>query len=167
MAKKIKTKHEVIRIHGRLKEITTVIDASGRVLHKIISPLMVEFYSRDVLQVLVGASILAIPVGYTEEAWNLGATLPLYNIIGFLLLSLLFISSFVYYNYYRERLKQHFSEFIKRTLSTYIISFIVVAILLTLIQKTPWTTDWLLAFKRVVIVTFPASLSAAIADVIK
>ena len=167
MQKNIKTKHEIIRVHGKLREITTVLDKSGKVLHKIISPLMVEFYPRDVFQIIVGAAILAIPVGYTEETWNLGKMLPLYNVLGFLLLSVLFISAFVYYNYYRGKLKQHSFEFLKRVLSTYILSFLVVAMLLALIQKTPWTTDWLLAFKRVVIVTFPASLSATIADVIK
>ena len=55
----------------------------------------------------------------------------------------------------------------KRACSTYFISFMVVALLLTLIQRTPWNTDWIIAFKRVVIVTFPASMSAAVADVIK
>ena len=128
---------------------------------------MVEFHPKDVLQVVIRASILAVPVGLTEETWNLGKTLPLKNVVGLLLLSLLFISMFVYHNYYKNRLKDHLGEFIKRVCSTYFISFIVVALLLTLIQRTPWNTDWIIAFKRIVIVTFPASMSAAVADVIK
>jgi uncharacterized membrane protein len=127
-----------------------------------------EFHPKDLLQVMIGASILAIPVGFTEETWELGGQLPLLNIIGLLILSVLFISAFVYYNYHRHhRLRKHWNEFVKRVFSTYVFSFLVVAILLTLIQRAPWATDTILAIKRVIIVTFPASMSAAIADVIK
>lgn len=162
----LKTKKEVI--NGKHpKQIITIHDERGRILNKIISPLMVEFRIKDVLQVIIGASILAIPVGYTEETWYLGELLPLSNIMGFLFLSLLFIASFVYYNYYRNKMKEHWDEFIKRVFLTYVLSFIIVAVLLTLIQKTPWTTNWILAFKRIVIVAFPSSMSGTIADMIK
>lgn len=167
MPLKFQTKREVIRIAGRLREIVTVRDEKGNLLHRIVSPLMIEFRPRDVLQVMVGASILAIPVGFTEETWNLAETLPFFNVLSFLVLSLLFISAFVYYNYYKNNLKGNRKEFLKRIFSTYVVSFIVVAVLLTLIQRTPWTTDLTLAIKRTILVTFPASMSAAIADVIK
>lgn len=163
----IKTKKEEIRVEGKLKELVTIKDEKGKIVHKVLSPLMVEFHPRDALQVMIGAAILAIPVGFTEETWRLGQILPLKNVLGFLVLSMLFISAFVYYNYYRNRMNDHWTEFIKRIFATYFFSFIVVGILLFLIQKTPWTTDWILAFKRTVIVTFPASMSAAIADMIK
>ena len=48
-----------------MKEVTMIHDEKGNLLHKIISPLMVEFYAHDVLQVIIGASILAIPVAFT------------------------------------------------------------------------------------------------------
>lgn len=162
-----KIKKEVIRVEGKLKEVVTVHDEKGKIIHKIINPLMVEFYPRDVMQVIVGATILAIPVAFTEETWNLGEILPLNNVVLIMIMSLLFISAFVYYNYYKGQFKSHWDEFIKRVLSTYIISFIVVGLLLFAIQKTPWTADWLLSFKRIVIVAFPASMSAAVADMIK
>ncbi|MBW2995671.1 DUF2391 family protein [Candidatus Woesearchaeota archaeon] len=127
-----------------------------------------EFHPKDLLQVMIGASILAIPVGFTEETWELGEILPLLNIILLMALSIFFISAFVYYNYHKHhRLEKHWTEFIKRVISTYVFSFLVVALLLTLIQKTPWMTDWLLAVKRIIIVTFPSSMSAVVADVIK
>ena len=164
---KLRTKKEVVNVAGRLEEITTVSDEKGKVLKRIMRPLMIKFHLKDMLQVIIGASILAIPVGYTEETWHLGDTLPLLNIMGFLILSLLFIGAFTYYHYYRNHMKNHGTEFVKRTFLTYIFAFIVVAVLLTLIQRTPWTTDFLLAFKRTVIVTLPASLSGTIADVIR
>ena len=63
--------------------------------HKIIYSILhhhPEFHLKDLLQVIIGASILAIPVGFTEETWRLGENLPMINIIGLLLLSLLFVT---------------------------------------------------------------------------
>lgn len=144
-------------------------EKGNKILQKIISPIIVKFSLRDVLQVIIGASILAIPVGFTEETWRLGEVLPLSNILGFLLLSIFFIFTFVYYHYHHRKneIKGHWEEFTKRVLATYLLSFIVVGVLLTLIQRAPWMTDFILAFKRAVLVTFPASMSAAIADTIK
>ncbi len=136
-------------------------------IYKIFSPLMPEFRTKDVVQVMVGSSILAIPVALTEETWKLGETLPLPNVFAFLAISLVFVSTFVFYNYYRTSLRQHWLEFLKRVISTYLLSFLVVASVLTMIQKAPWQSDWMLAFKRAVIVTFPSSMSAAVADTIK
>lgn len=139
---------------------------------KILNNLIpVEFSYKDLLQVLIGASILAIPVGFTEETWKLGETLPWANILGLFIVSIMFISMFVYYHYHRSHQKigrrGHWKHFYHRVTSTYIISFLVVAVLLTLIQRTPWITDIGLAIKRVIIVTFPASMSAVIADTFK
>ncbi|MFH1501269.1 MAG: DUF2391 family protein [archaeon] len=162
----MKIKTDLVRIAGRLKEIVTVRDENGHV-HKIINSSMVEFYPRDLMQVIIGATILAIPVAFTEETWNLGESLPLLNVFGLLILSLIFISSFVYYNFYRYDFKEHKDEFIKRVFSIYIASFLVVTVILALIQRAPWNTDFILAFKRTAIVSFPASMSAAISDMIK
>lgn len=163
-----KTKKEIIKVEGRLREVVTVYDKSGNVLHKLMRPISVNFQPKDFLQVVIGASILAIPVGFTEETWRLGAELLLQNVFAFMLLSILFISAFVYYNYYRsEGIKGHLKKFVKRILFTYLISFLVVALLLFLIQKAPWNTDLLLACKRTILVAFPASMSAAIADMVK
>jgi uncharacterized membrane protein len=50
--------------------------------------LLHAFELKDILQVIIGATILAIPVGFTEEAWRLGENLPWLNIIGLFLLSM-------------------------------------------------------------------------------
>jgi hypothetical protein len=44
---------------------------------------------------------------------------------------------------------------------------LVVALILTIIQKCPWGVDNILALKRIAIVAFPASMSATISDTIK
>ena len=46
-------------------------------------------------------------------------------------------------------------------------ALLVVAVLMTLIQQCPWGTDTLLAIKRVIIVAFPASMSAVATDALK
>lgn len=135
----------------------------GKELYKLISP---KFRLRDLLQIIIGATILAVPVGFTEETWRLGETLPLWNIFGLMAVSIFFMGSFVYYHYYRNRLKEHFGHFTRRVISTYLASFLIVALILSLIQRAPWAVDTVIAFKRIIIVSLPASMSAAIADTI-
>ena len=167
MPENLKTIKKIIRIGGILREINIIKDAEGKILHKVISPLMVEFKLKDVLQVVVGAAILSIPVSFTEEVWNLGEKLPLNNILGILAISLLFIAAFVYFNFYKGNVKGHQFEFIKRVLFTYLISLGIVSIIMTLIQQAPWGTNWILALKRIVIVAFPASMSGTLVDTIR
>ena len=155
------------RIGGYLHKMIPITDASGKLLHYVTKPLMVELKPRDIMQIIIGSTILALPVAYTEEAWKLGEELPLLN-VGFLsMISLVFIALFVFFNFYRFNIKGHVFNYIKRIIATYIISILVVAVLLTIIQRCPWETDYVLAIKRVIIVAFPASMSATISDVLK
>jgi uncharacterized membrane protein len=161
---------EVVRRLGPgryLHRIIPVLDTSGKVIHRVVKPLMVEVRARDVVQVIVGASILAIPAGFTEETWNLGEQLPLANIIAIAVLSILFIALFVYFNFYREYIREYRLDFVKRVVVIYILSLMVVGVLLTLIGKCPWGIDTMLAVKRIIIVALPSSLSAAVSDALK
>jgi uncharacterized membrane protein len=54
------------RIGRLLHKITPIMDNAGRVIQYVTNPLMVELRPRDVMQIIVGASVLAIPVGFTE-----------------------------------------------------------------------------------------------------
>lgn len=155
------------RIDGHLHRRIPILDASGAVVEHVLRPLMVEIHARDIAQIFVGASILAIPVGFTEETWNLGRSLPLANVAILAAISLAFIAFFVHLHFYRGFLGKYVSDYTKRVVATYLISLLVVGALLTVIQQCPWTTDWLLAVKRIVIVAFPASLSATVADSLK
>lgn len=136
-----------------------------------IRPIKSEFDNRDILQVIIGASILAVPVGFTEETWNLGENLPLLNTMILLFAALVFISIFAYSHYHKGKMKTNagyqLKHFSKRVFFTYLFSFLIVAALLTVIQVAPWSTDPMLALKRTIIVTFPSSMSAAVADILK
>lgn len=144
---------------------------SGKKKENLVEPLKTEFQKKDMLQVIVGASILAVPVGFTEETWELGATLPWLNIIMLAILAIFFISLFAYAHYHRGRVRKnssyHVKNFFSRVIFTYVFSFLVVAVLLAIINVAPWTTDTTLAIKRTIIVTFPCSMGAAISDVFR
>ena len=162
-----KNKIELIRIGKHLNEIISIKDSAGNLLHKVVKPVMVELYPRDVMQLIVGATLLSVPVSFTEEVWKLGVDLPWLNVISIGLLSMLFVGLFVYYNFYRSHFKKHRIEFFKRIFATYIISLSVVLILLLLLEKAPLGPDWPITLKRMIIIAFPASMSAAVADMIK
>ena len=168
MEQKVNIKETSIRrIGGYLHRIIPIADKSGEVISYALKPLMLEFKPRDIMQVLVGSAILAIPVSLTEEAWNLGEVLPNTNVLLIACLSLLLIGVFVYYNFYKVTFRGYVLEFIKRVLGTYLLSMIVVTVILTLLQKCPWGVDNILAFKRIIIVAFPAAMSGTISDIIK
>ncbi len=168
MDQKIDIRESTIkRINGYLHRVIPVADKSGQIISYALKPLMLEFKPRDIMQILVGSALLAIPVSLTEEAWNLGQVLPNTNVLSIAILSLLFISVFVYFNFYKITFKGYVFEFIKRVLGTYILSFLVVTVILTLLQKCPWGVDNLLAIKRIVIVAFPAAMSGTLSDTLK
>jgi len=78
-----------------------------------------------------------------------------------------FIALFVYYSFYRNHLKGNVFEYLKRVMATYFLSLLVVAIVLTIIEKCPWGINNILAIKRIIIVAFPASMASALSDSIK
>ncbi len=160
---------EIARIGraGILHSVIPVVDETGKIVQRIVKPLKVELKARDIIQIFVGATLLAIPMAYTEETWQLGEKLPLLNIGILAIISILFIAVFVYANFYQYYLKGFVFEYIKRVIAIYIISLIVVGFLMTVIQQCPWGIDNILAIKRIVIVTLPASMSAVAADAIK
>lgn len=158
---------KVKRIGGYLHRVIPILDSSDKIISYALKPFMVEFRLRDLMQVLVGASILAVPVAFTEETWVLGDSLPIENVLLLSGLSLLFISGFVFFNFYRFNFKGHVFEYFKRVISIYVFSLLVVAMILSIIQKCPWQQDNLLALKRIMIVAFPASMSAAVSDTLK
>ena len=52
------------RIGGYLHKISPLVDDTGKVVQYVTSPVMVELRNRDVLQIIIGATLLAIPIGF-------------------------------------------------------------------------------------------------------
>ena len=158
---------ERIGRNGHLHRIIPVVDKSGKVIQRVVKPLMVEYHARDAMQTVVGASILAIPAAYTEEAWNLGRDLPTANIAAIAALSIIFVATFVYFNFYKSFFSQYLGQYVVRVVSTYLVALAVVSVLLTLIGQCPWGVDNALAIRRIIVVAFPASMSATVTDALK
>lgn len=164
MSNESKYEKYVHRVDGQLYESFVIKDDDGKKIQQIDIPLKVELKIQDVLEILVGASILAVPVAFTEEVWNMGNDLGWFNIILLNFVCLIFMGSFMYFKGYPNRLEMYRNEYLKRLISTFFLSVLIVAILLTIVGKCPWINDPDLALKRILIGSFPASMSATVTD---
>ncbi|MFK8139335.1 MAG: DUF2391 family protein [Bdellovibrionales bacterium] len=163
----VKQKSEIKRINGYLKEVITFFDSSGKPLSQVMNPLMMELRPRDILQIFVGAFLVAAPLCFTEEVWQLSITLERSNVFGLGFVSLVTVALFIYFNFYRYKLKGHLVDFIKRVLATYLITASSIVLILVLIDKFPITETPFVAIKRLIIVGFPALFGAVISDYLK
>ena len=160
-------KTEVKRINGYLKEVVTIFDSSGKPISHIINPFMVELKPRDILQIFVGSFLISAPLCFTEEVWNLSVSLKNLNVYALGFLSFVTMTLFIYFNFYRFKLKGNVINFLKRIFATYFIVAGSVILLLTLIDKFPIYESPFVALKRVIIISFPSLFAAIITDNLK
>jgi uncharacterized membrane protein len=120
--------------------------------------------SEDIIQVVVGASALTVPVAFSEESWRLSETLPLFNVIILLFLSLLFIGLYSIQGIFQGNVQHRFYDFILRILVDYGVTLIVVFIILFALNRMPLFDEPLIALKRIILLSFPASMGGVIVD---
>lgn len=118
----------------------------------------------DISQLIIGSSVLSVPIAFTEEAWNLSRTLPNLNLFMVLTLSLVFIAIYAFRGIYDGKVKNRVSTYILRVLFDYCVTLCVVIIVLMALNKFPLFSETLIAIKRVVIISFPASMGAIVVD---
>ena len=118
----------------------------------------------DIIQVIVGASALSVPVAFTEEAWDLGRTLPVANVILLAVLSMLFVNLYSVHNIFQGNVRHRILAFLFRTVFVYSITIVVVATVLFALNHLPLLEEPLVAVKRIVILAFPASMGAVVVD---
>ena len=123
-----------------------------------------NFNLEDASQVAIGAFALAVPVSFSEEAWKLGETLPLLNMVMVFVLSVIFLSFFAFENVFQANIKYRVPIFLIRILLAYLIAALVVALVLIALNKFPLLTEPLIALKRLIVITMPASMGAIIVD---
>ncbi|EJG1859545.1 DUF2391 family protein [Vibrio parahaemolyticus] len=123
-----------------------------------------HFNLEDASQVLVGAFSLAVPISFSEEAWRLGESLPMINLLMLLSLSVIFLSFFAYQSVFQSHIKNRVSIFIFRVVIAYLIAAVVVALVLFCLDKLPLMNEPLVAIKRVIVITMPASMGAIVVD---
>ena len=123
-----------------------------------------SFNMEDASQVFVGAFALAVPISFSEEAWRLGETLPIRNLIMLLVLSLLFLALFTYQSVFQKNVKSRLGVFIFRIFIAYLMTTLVVALVLLCLDKLPMFDDPIISLKRIIIITMPASMGAIVVD---
>ena len=123
-----------------------------------------SFNLEDASQVAIGAFALAVPISFSEEAWKLGETLPLTNLLCIFILSVVFLSFFAYESVFQGNIKYRIPVFISRIVIAYLIAALIVALILFSLNKFPLLTDPMVAFKRLIVITMPASMGAIIVD---
>ena len=123
-----------------------------------------KIVSRDVAEIIIGSLVLAFPVAVTEEVWNLSTELSLARTFGILLSSLVFISFFVQTTYRQDFSFSSQKELLERVLWVYGLTLLVSGAVLFAVGKLPLFTETMVAFKRTIIVSFPASFAATVVD---
>ena len=123
-----------------------------------------SFNLEDAGQIFVGAFALAVPISFSEEAWQLGESLPTANLALLFLLSCLFLSIYAFESVYQRNINGRVTEFISRIVIAYILTIMVVALVLLCIDKLPVLDSPLVAIKRVIVIAMPASMGAIIVD---
>ncbi|AIY66678.1 DUF2391 family protein [Pseudoalteromonas piratica] len=123
-----------------------------------------SFNFEDIVQICVGAFALAVPISFSEEAWQLAETLPLTNLLLLLCLSLTFLTLYTYQSVFQRNINTRRFLFITRIVVAYLITFFIVSLVLLSIDKLPFVSDPLIALKRVVVISMPASMGAIIVD---
>ena len=123
-----------------------------------------SFNMEDMSQIIIGASALAVPISFSEEAWDLGVSLPFTNLTVVFLLSVIFLSIFTYQSVFQANIKYRIPVFIARIFIAYLIAGLVVALILFSLNKFPILAEPVIALKRLVVITMPASMGAIIVD---
>lgn len=123
-----------------------------------------SFNKEDASQVAIGSFALAVPISFSEEAWKLGETLPLVNLALIFSLSVIFMSFFAYESVFQGNIKYRIPIFISRIFIAYFIAAFVVILVLLSLNKFPVISDPVIAMKRLIIITMPASMGAIIVD---
>ncbi|OAN17991.1 hypothetical protein A3K86_03470 [Photobacterium jeanii] len=124
----------------------------------------ISFNMEDASQVFVGAFALAVPISFSEEAWRLGETLPIPNLLMLFMLSVLFLSVFTYQSVFQKNVSQRLFVFLFRIVIAYLMTAFVVFLVLLCIDKLPLFDDPVTSIRRIIVITMPASMGAIIVD---
>jgi len=118
----------------------------------------------DISQIIIGSAVLSVPIAFTEEAWKLGESLPLRNLILIIILSFLFISLYSYQGIFQGNIRYRRATYLFRVFIDYFITCLVVAVVLYALNRFPLLTKTVIALKRMIIISFPASMGAVVVD---
>jgi len=128
------------------------------------NPAEPKFHWRDLGEVAIGACILAFPVAVTEEIWALGSELSLGRVLGLAAASVFLLAIVIYVVHRHEGLPLTHKAFLLRLVVTYAVTLSISALTLLSIDQLDFFQDPLIAFKRTILVAFPATFAATAVD---
>jgi uncharacterized membrane protein len=117
----------------------------------------------DISQIVLGAAVMAIPIAFSEELWKFGETLPGLNILMLAVLSLTIQFFYTYFSLFQGT-EQRYFHIVFRVSLNYVLTFFTVGIILFALNRLSLSADLFVGFKRMIILSFPASLGAVIVD---
>lgn len=120
--------------------------------------------AEDISQIAIGSFALAVPISFSQEAWDLGGTLPTLNLTLVFILSIAFLSVYAYYSVFQGKVSKRYHVFLLRVFIAYFIAALVVALVLFALNKFPILEDPVTAINRVILITMPASMGAIVVD---
>jgi uncharacterized membrane protein len=123
-----------------------------------------SFNLEDASQVAIGAFALAVPISFSEEAWRLGESLPLSNLLMVFILSIVFLGVFAFQSVFQGDIRYRVPVFLWRIAIAYMITALIVALVLYSLNKFPLLADTTIALKRLIVISMPASMGAIIVD---
>ena len=123
-----------------------------------------NFNLEDISQISIGAFALAVPISFSEEAWKLGESLPSINLFFVFTLSITFLAFFAYQSVFQGKIQNRIGAFFIRIIIAYLITGCIVALVLFSIDKFPIGSDPLVAIKRLIVISMPASMGAIVVD---
>jgi len=124
----------------------------------------ISINAEDISQIAIGAFALAVPISFSEEAWRMGETLPWFNLIVVIVLSVSFLSVYAYYSVFQGKVSRRYRVFILRIFIAYTIAALVVALVLLALNKFPIMDEPVIALKRLILIAMPASMGAIVVD---
>jgi uncharacterized membrane protein len=122
------------------------------------------FSPKDLTEIVVGACTLALPLAVTEEVWDLSKELHILNVLAIVAVSYAVIAYFVRSHFYGGDLTGHHDEYVKRVLSVYGVTLLVSALCLLAIGRLPVLAEPMVALKRTILTSLPASFLATVVD---
>ena len=123
-----------------------------------------RFNLEDASQVAIGAFSMAVPVSFSEEAWQLGESLPLPNLLLLFAISVFFLGFFAHQSVFQANIRSRLSAYFWRITIAYLLAAFVVLLVLWSLDKFPLMTDPVVALKRLIVISMPASMGAIIVD---
>ncbi len=123
-----------------------------------------HFNLEDISQIIVGAFALSVPIAFSQEAWQAGETLPAFNLMLIIVLTLSFLGFYAYQGIFQHDIRARVLVFVFRVIIAYAITVAVVSLVLLALDKLPLLTDTTLALKRIIIISMPASIGAIVVD---